>query len=67
MKAKTKSTVQYGKVREAFVTKQREAKPSGVKAGKRVRGAVTVGAATIVAGVGVAVGTVSGFLKGLVS
>lgn len=63
----TRATVKMGKVRESFVTNIDGAKPRGVKAGKAVKGAITVGAATAVAGVGIAFGTIGGFLKGLVS
>lgn len=60
----TKTTVQYGKVRSSFITKRAEAKPAGVAAGRKMRGAVTTGAATVVAGLGVAAGAVWGFGKG---
>lgn len=67
MKSKTNTTVKMGAVRESFVNHAHGAKPQGVKAGKAVRGAVTVAAATVVAGVGVAVGSAGGFIKGLFS
>lgn len=64
-KAKTKTTARYGKVRTSFATKYDASKPSGVKAGRKVRGAITVGAATAVAGLGTLSSWVVGFGHGL--
>lgn len=65
IKSKTRATVKMGAVRESFVSHAQGAQPKGVRAGKAVRGMATVAAATVVAGVGVALGSAGGFIKGL--